>query len=140
MIKLEIQKDYYGQNNHETTRKGFVSNDVFITEPMTSECGRFDVNPMKYYGLTQKELYEIDSFNITNDPSYQQRENMRELEVNMNYKTGRNGENNCRIVSAGSELDKMYEKTYQIYTKSISVNKIDAKAIEQEREWNIFYK
>ena len=38
---------------------------------MTSECGRFDVNPMKYYGLTQKELYEIDSFNITNDPSYQ---------------------------------------------------------------------
>ena len=71
MMKLEIQKDEYGQNNHETTRKGFVLNDVFITEPMTSECGRFDVNPMKYYGLTQKELYEIDSFNITNDPSYQ---------------------------------------------------------------------
>ena len=75
-MKLEIQKDYYGENDHETTRKGFLSDDIFITEPMTSECGRFDVNPMKYYGLTQKELYEIDSFNITNDPSYQQRENM----------------------------------------------------------------
>ena len=81
---------------------------------------------------------------------------MTELKVNMNYKTGRKGENNCRIVSAGSELDKMYQQCYddymkvqewnekkrpsQIYTKSISINKIDAKAIEQEREWSIFYK
>ena len=81
---------------------------------------------------------------------------MTELKVNMNYKTGRKGENNCRIVSAGSELDRLYQETYdnyikvqewnekkrpsQIYTKSISINKIDAKAIEQEREWSIFYK
>ena len=81
---------------------------------------------------------------------------MTELKVNMNYQTGRKGENNCRIVSAGSELDKMYQQCYddymkvqewnekkrpsQIYTKSISINKIDAKAIEQEREWSIFYK
>ena len=81
---------------------------------------------------------------------------MTELKVNMNYKTGRKGENNCRIVSAGSELDKMYQQCYddymkvqewnekkrpsQIYTKSISIDKIDAKAIEQEREWSIFYK
>ena len=81
---------------------------------------------------------------------------MTELKVNMNYKTGRKGENNCRIVSAGSELDKMYQQCYddymkvqewnekkrpsQIYIKSISINKIDAKAIEQEREWSIFYK
>ena len=84
------------------------------------------------------------------------RENMTELKVNMNYKTGRKVENNCRIASAGSELDKMYQQCYddymkvqewnekkrpsQIYTKSISINKIDAKAIEQEREWSIFYK
>ena len=81
---------------------------------------------------------------------------MTELKVNMNYKTGRKGENNCRIVSAGSELDKLYQEVFdnyikvqewnekkrpsQIYTKSISINKIDAKAIEQEREWSIFYK
>ena len=81
---------------------------------------------------------------------------MNKLKVNMNYKTGRKGENNCRIVSAGSELDKMYQQCYddymkvqewnekkrpsQIYTKSISIDKIDAKAIEQEREWSIFYK
>ena len=46
------------------------------------------------------------------------RENMNKLKVNMNYKTGRSGENNCRIVSAGSELDKMYEKAYNEYMVS----------------------
>ena len=35
----------------------------------------------------------------------------------MNYKTGRKGENNCRIVSAGSELDKLYQETYDNYMK-----------------------
>ena len=47
-----------------------------------------------------------------------ERENMNKLKVNMNYKTGRSGENNCRIVSAGSELDKMYEKAYNEYMVS----------------------
>ena len=46
------------------------------------------------------------------------REKMREfkeLKVDMNYKTGRRGENNCRIVSAGSELDILYQKVYDEY-------------------------
>ena len=43
---------------------------------------------------------------------------MKELKVNLNYKTGRSGENNCRIVTAGSELDKMYEKAYNEYMTS----------------------
>ena len=47
-----------------------------------------------------------------------ERGNMKELKVNLNYKTGRMGENNCRIVSAGSELDKMYEKAYNEYMTS----------------------
>ena len=42
---------------------------------------------------------------------------MNKLKVNMNYKTGRKGENNCRIVSAGSELDKLYQETYDNYIK-----------------------
>ncbi len=45
------------------------------------------------------------------------REYMNKLKVNMNYKTGRRGENNCRIVSAGSELDKLYQETYDNYMK-----------------------
>ena len=47
-----------------------------------------------------------------------ERGNMKELKVNLNYKTGRSGENNCRIVTAGSELDKMYEKAYNEYMTS----------------------
>jgi len=47
-----------------------------------------------------------------------ERGNMNKLRVNMNYKTGRRGENNCRIVTAGSELDKMYEKAYNEYMTS----------------------
>ena len=43
---------------------------------------------------------------------------MRKLKVNLNYKTGRMGQNNCRIVSAGSELDKMYEKAYLEWTEN----------------------
>jgi len=48
----------------------------------------------------------------------EKRENMREFEelkVDMNYKTGRRGENNCRIVTAGSELDILYQKVYDEY-------------------------
>ena len=39
----------------------------------------------------------------------------KNLKVDMNYKTGRSGENNCRIVSAGSELDILYQKVYDEY-------------------------
>jgi len=38
-----------------------------------------------------------------------------ELKVDRNYKTGRRGENNCRIVTAGSELDILYQKVYDEY-------------------------
>ena len=44
-VKLKKVKDYYGDNDFETTRLGFVHDDFFITEPFTSECGRFEVDP-----------------------------------------------------------------------------------------------
>ena len=40
-----------------------------------------------------------------------------ELKIDLNYQTGRNGENNCRIVTKGSELDLMYQKVYEDYMK-----------------------
>ncbi len=40
-----------------------------------------------------------------------------ELKVNLNYDTGTHGENNCRIVSKGSELDLMYEQVYKDWKK-----------------------
>ena len=40
-----------------------------------------------------------------------------DLKVDMNYETGTRGENNCRIVSKGSELDLMYQQVYEDYMK-----------------------
>ena len=34
---------------------GFVSNDTFVTEPIMSECGRFEVDPKEYYGIDVDE-------------------------------------------------------------------------------------
>ena len=68
-VKLKKVKDYYGDNDYETTRLGFVHEGYFITQPFTSECGRFEVNPLTEYGLTQHQLYELDKFN-QNDPAY----------------------------------------------------------------------
>ena len=42
---------------------GFDYDGMFITDPTTSECGRFEVKPMEYYGITQKQLYELDKHN-----------------------------------------------------------------------------
>jgi len=38
---------------------GFVHNGIFIENPFISECGRFDVDPLKHYGLTLKKIIEI---------------------------------------------------------------------------------
>ena len=40
-----------------------------------------------------------------------------ELKVDMNYQTGSHSENNCRIVTKGSELDLMYQEVYEDYMK-----------------------
>ena len=44
-------------------------------------------------------------------------DDFNELKVNMNYSTGSHGENACRIVTKGSELDQMYARTYHEYLK-----------------------
>ena len=64
-MTVELMKfnDYYGDNDYETTRMGFDYKDTFITEPIMSECDRFEVNPLEYYGITGTQMYEIDKFN-----------------------------------------------------------------------------
>jgi len=61
-----------------------------------------------------------------------ERGNMKELKVNLNYKTGRRGENNCRIVSAGSELDKLYQQVYEDYIKVQEWNEKKRPSQQQE--------
>ncbi len=59
-----------------------------------------------------------------------------ELKVDMNYETGNRGENNCRIVSKGSELDLMYQQAYEDYQKvqrwKEKVNKVNQRLEEYD--------
>ncbi len=57
-------KDTYGNDEFETTRMGFVFGDMWITEPFTSECGRFVVCPEEYYGITYDEANMIMKYNM----------------------------------------------------------------------------
>ena len=52
---------------------GFEHEGFFITEPNSSECGRFEVDPIKEYGLTKKQFDMIMNFNKTHDLSWLQR-------------------------------------------------------------------
>ena len=42
---------------------GFDYDGMFIVDPTMDETGRFEVKPMEYYGITQKQLYELDKHN-----------------------------------------------------------------------------
>mgnify|MGYP003673822015 FL=1 len=46
---------------------GFEHEGVFITDPLTSECQRFEVNPLEYYGLTPwqvQDMYKCNELKI----------------------------------------------------------------------------
>ena len=43
---------------------GFVSEEgIFVTDPFESECGRFMMDPIKDYGLNQKQVDEMVKVN-----------------------------------------------------------------------------
>ncbi len=70
MVKLIKETDYYDNENKETTRLGFVHDDFFITEPTTDETCRFDVDPIKTYGLTKKQVNRMLDFNGFDEKYY----------------------------------------------------------------------
>ena len=39
---------------------GFNYNGFFITDPSLSECGRFEMNPTKDYGLTKEQVKQLE--------------------------------------------------------------------------------
>ena len=71
--------------------------------------------------MTYNELKELEVFN--------------ELQVDMNYKTGSKSENNCRIVTAGSELDLMYKNAYREYKKKKHLEDINRRLEEYDKEF-----
>lgn len=42
---------------------GYALKGFLITDPRSSECGRFDADPVAYYGLTEDELSLLDEAN-----------------------------------------------------------------------------
>ena len=48
---------------NEKGEMGFEFEGMFITNPMLSICARFEVDPIKEYGLTQSEVDKLIKFN-----------------------------------------------------------------------------
>jgi len=51
--KLELDRDH----------QYFIFNDHLITDPYADETGRFDVDPIEYYGLTKEWLEKFEEAN-----------------------------------------------------------------------------
>ena len=49
----------YSLDGHCTHVCGFTHKGIFVTNPFQTECGRFDVDPLKHYGLNLDEIIEI---------------------------------------------------------------------------------
>lgn len=50
---------------------GFIINDMFIHEPDASECGRFKVDPLKAYGISEADARQLAMFNALVDTATQ---------------------------------------------------------------------
>tara|TARA_Y100000004_G_scaffold54130_2_gene60279 strand:- start:854 stop:1066 length:213 start_codon:yes stop_codon:yes gene_type:complete len=61
---LIIKKD-------ENDNLGFEFNGIRIIDPFVSECSRFLVNPIKYYGLNESQLKSIYLYNKIDIKNYQ---------------------------------------------------------------------
>jgi|TARA_B110000967_G_C18340190_1_gene296257 hypothetical protein len=63
-MKKKIIKLYKDDSIPGCEILGFDHEGSFIVDPTMDETGRFDIgNPMKYYGITQQQLYKLDKHN-----------------------------------------------------------------------------
>lgn len=58
-IELYVDEFYCGSKS----KLGFDYNGTFITDPFTSECSRFVLDPIKDYGLTKQQVNDMITFN-----------------------------------------------------------------------------
>lgn len=49
----------YSLDGHCSQVCGFTHKGIFVTNPFESDCGRFEADPEKNYGLNHEELVEI---------------------------------------------------------------------------------
>ena len=69
MSKLKKQGFNDIEIYHSNGLLGFEHEGFFIIEPRMSTCGRFEVDPIKEYGLTKKQVAMIENFNKIHDLS-----------------------------------------------------------------------
>ena len=62
-----------------------------------------------------------------------------ELKIDMNYQTGSHSENNCRIVTKGSELDLMYQEVYEDWKKVQEWKEKTKKVNQRLEEYDIMF-
>ena len=62
-----------------------------------------------------------------------------ELKIDMNYQTGSHSENNCRIVTKGSDLDLMYQEVYEDYMKVQKWKEKVKKVNQRLEEYDIMF-
>ena len=62
-----------------------------------------------------------------------------ELKIDMNYQTGSHSENNCRIVTKGSELDLMFQEVYEDYMKVQKWKEKVKKVNQRLEEYDIMF-
>jgi len=49
----------YSLDGHCTQVCGFEYRGIFVTDPFSTDCGRFEVDPLQHYGLNHDELVGI---------------------------------------------------------------------------------
>ncbi len=54
-LQSDLPKDLYISHGQH----GLMQNNVFITDPFVSECGRFPADPIEDYGLTDEQVAQI---------------------------------------------------------------------------------
>jgi hypothetical protein len=62
-----IQGSALDTSGVETAAIGFLHDGVFIVNARLSDCGRFNVDPLNAYGVTESQADELKELNIKRD-------------------------------------------------------------------------
>ena len=103
---------------------GFDHEGIFITDPLTSECQRFEVNPLEYYRITPNEVNEMYKYNELGKKDYKKpAEGVAEIILSLENSmiTMRHGENN-QVLFAGKAYKGDWEKIVNFIRNREEVN------------------
>ena len=103
---------------------GFEHEGIFITDPLTSECQRFEVNPLEYYRITPNEVNEMYKYNELGKKDYKKPEKgVAEIILSLENSRikMRHGENN-QVLFTGKAYKGDWEKLINFIRNREEVN------------------